>query len=144
MKKIFFDPGDTTGICVFDEDWGIEKLMQLSLDELIQWAANYEEPVDIIGYEKFIVFRQKAMQQTGSKMKVSQAIGVIKMMAARLKVKALIEQAPDIKPIALRWSKIKMPSQHSQSHQWDAFLHGFYFAYKNGRIKSNVTGLAEH
>lgn len=135
--QAWFDPGDTTGICIFNDEFLAVDFKQLSLDELIEWASNYEGPLDVVGWEKFIVFRQKAHTQVGSKMKVSQAIGVIKMLAARKKA-LTVEQQPDIKRIALKWSGIAMPSKHSETHQYDAFLHGYFYNRKVGNIKSEV------
>lgn len=139
-----FDPGDTTGICIIDTEGGVRWLEQMSLPQLIQWAGTYEPEYNFIAiiYEKFIVFRQKAHTQVGSKMQVSQAIGVIKMLGARLKT-PVVEQSPDIKNIALKWTGIKMPSQHSQTHKWDAYLHGAYWLRVNGYTKSKSRGLLD-
>ena len=139
--QAWFDPGDTTGICIFDDEFRPIEFLQLSLDELMDWVLAYEGPLDVVGYEKFIVFRQKAHTQVDSKMAVSQAIGAIKMLAKK-KTATLVEQQPDIKKIALKWSGISMPSQHSQTHQYDAFLHGYYYNRKKGNIKSERPGIA--
>ena len=136
---IAVDPGDTSGICIFNDDSSVKKMMQLNLEEFTKWAATYDGPVDTIVYEKFIVFRQKAHTQVGSTMKVSQAVGMLKMMAHSTGAK-LVEQGPDIKKIAIKWSGIIMPSQHSQTHKWDAFLHGYYYLVKEGKIKHDLEG----
>lgn len=138
--QAWFDPGNTTGVCIFNDDFLPVQFMQLSLEELMDWVGEFEGTFEVVGYEQFIVFRQKAHTQVGSKMAVSQAIGVIKMLARKTKAE-LVVQKPDIKSVALRWSGIKMPSQHSQTHQWDAFLHGYYYNRKKGNIKSEVEGL---
>lgn len=140
--QAWFDPGDTTGICIFNDEFQPIKFMQLSLDDLMEWVMETDMKFDLVGYETFVVFRQKAHTQVGSKMKVSQAIGVIKMLAKKNKAE-LIAQKPDIKPIALKWSGITLPSQHSQTHQWDAFLHGYYYNRKMGRIESEVDAVAD-
>lgn len=137
-----FDPGNTTGITIFDDEFNVKEMFQLSLDDLIQWASVYDGPLDVIVYEKFITFRQKAHTQVGSTQQASQAIGAIKMLATRKKAK-LVVQGPDIKSIALRWTGITMPSRHADSHKWDAYLHGYYYLRKEGYIKSNIKGLAD-
>lgn len=139
--QAWFDPGDTTGICIFNDEFLPIQFMQLSLDDLLEWVMNTDLMVDTVGYEEFIVFRQKAHTQVGSRMKVGQAIGGIKMFAKKNKAE-LVVQKPDIKQVALKWSGIKMPSQHSQTHQWDAFLHGYYYNRRKGNIKSEVQGIA--
>jgi hypothetical protein len=143
MTQAWFDPGDTTGICLFNDEFQPYEFKQLSLNELIQWASKVDPVFSIVGYEKFIVFRQKAHTQVGSTMQVSQAIGAIKMLAARCDAK-VVEQQPDIKPLALRWSGIKMPGSHSQTHQYDAFLHGYYYNRMQGNTKSDTKPIASH
>lgn len=133
--QIWFDPGDTTGVCIFNDEYQPIDFKQLSLEELIKFVAEWDKPLDVVGYELFRVFRQKAHTQVGSKMKVSQAVGIIKMLAHTTGAK-LVEQEPNIKPIALAWSGISMPKQHSQTHQYDAFLHGYYYNRKVGNTKS--------
>ena len=150
MRILAFDPGDTTGVAIVSSqvtDEGprasFEMMTQMTLNELIQWTATFNEEVDLIIYERFIVFRQKAKQQTGSKMQVSQAIGVIKALAARLQV-PIVEQGPDIKRPALAWSGITMPGVHAQTHKVDAALHAFFYLYTKGLIKNPRKGLLEN
>jgi hypothetical protein len=132
---IGLDPGDTTGVAVLGEDGTVYSLAQYSLADFTDWVVNFTLPdgftVVRIVYERFVVFRQKAQKQVGSKMGASQSIGMIKVLAAKLNV-PLTEQGSDIKTIALRWSGIKMPSAHSQSHQYDGYLHAYYWLKKNG------------
>lgn len=141
-----FDPGDTTGMAVVDYNGAAHDMRQLTLDELIGYVAQFQTPegfkITKIVYERFIVYRQKAQKLVGSKNGASQAIGAIKILASRLNV-PLVEQGADIKEVALRWSGIKMPGQHSKTHQWDAYLHAYYYLQKNGFIKPKIKGLAE-
>lgn len=141
---IAFDPGDTTGIAIMGLDGAVYELLQLNFADLTDWIANFNKPyiVHHLVYERFIVFRQKAQTQVGSKMLVSQVIGMIKLLAARLNIK-VTEQGSDIKIPALKWTGIDMPSQHSKTHQWDAYLHAYYWLRKNGYIKSQTRGLAD-
>lgn len=132
-----FDPGDTTGIAVFDIDGSVKEMLHKSLDDLLLWLANYEAPVQLVICEDFILFRKRAMQQSGSRMKASQAIGAIKAFA--LQKGATFElQKPEIKPIAMKWSQIAMPADHSKTHMYDAYLHGYYWLAKNGVIKTKL------
>lgn len=132
-----FDPGDTTGVCEFNERGQVLRLFQLSFDDLLKFLNDYPGPVMQVVCEDFILFRKKARQQSGSKMKASQAIGMIKAFALR-KEAPLAMQGSDIKPMAMKFSQIKMPSNHSESHQYDAFLHGYYWLVKNGMIKTRL------
>lgn len=136
-----FDPGKITGIAIFNQDGTLLGMEQLPLDSgdnnLLKWTAWYPYPVSLVIYEKFITFRQKAMQQVGSKQETAQAIGLIKGLAFR-KQAELVEQKPDIKPIASKWSGVTVPSNHAISHQYDAYLHGFYLLHQRGIVKSKL------
>ena len=137
---IAFDPGDTTGVAIFNEKGQLLGLNQLPLEGdkgLIKWSARYERPVGVIIFETWVTFRQKAQAQTGSKQKAAQAIGAIKTMAV-LKNATLIEQKPDIMKIATKWSGVKLPSDHSQSHQYAAYLHGFFWLHQQGMINTKL------
>jgi hypothetical protein len=139
---VAIDPGDTVGICIFDENGGVQVLDQLPFEapdgkDFLHWLEEFNHPVDTVVFETWITYRQKAAKQVGSKQKAAQGIGAIKSFAIRKKAK-LVEQKADIMPIAMQWSGLKMPSQHSKTHKYAAYLHGYFYLQKEGIIKPRV------
>lgn len=139
MLLLAFDPGGTTGVCQFESHDGAHAvmtgLMQVDLEGLFSFLNSYGASPDVVVIEDFVLFRQKAKQQTGSRMAASQAIGAIKSFALQRGSKVVM-QKPDIKRRALAISGIKMPGDHSKTHQWDAVLHAVHYLYDQGLYKS--------
>lgn len=133
-----YDPGKTTGWARFNDDGTIHSTGQVDLSGLLTHLADMRddgEPIKAIIYETFVLFKHKAQQQTGSKMEASQAIGMIKTLHNETGC-SLIEQAPNVKYIAQKWSGVKPPSNHADSHWVDAFNHGVFFLVKLGIRKT--------
>ena len=133
-----FDPGKVTGWARFDEAGEVQEMGQLTLEELVPSIESWldtEDSIEAVIYEDFIVFRHKAQKMAGSRMEASQAIGLIKGLAQRAGCK-IVKQNSSIKPIAERWTQVKPPSDHSQSHQIDAYNHGKYYLINEGICKS--------
>ena len=98
-----FDPGKTTGWAMFEPDNGmLVDSGQASLEQLMSLCREWET-LDLQGviYEQFRVFRHKAMQQTGSKMEVAQAIGIIKSLAHHKNLQPVVQES-NIKSIFLQ------------------------------------------
>lgn len=134
------DPGKINGISIF-RDGKVESISQVHIDELptflFDFARVNEDQEVVIVYENFKLFKGKALQQSGSKMEASQVVGQLKMIAAQHRWK-IYDQSPNIKPIAEKWSKTKPPSDHSKSHQVDAYNHGVYFLVSRGMRRIEV------
>lgn len=134
---VAFDPGDTTGIAVWNADYQLEGMHQIPWDEIVEWWQEFlsDKTVDDVIIEEFVLFKSRALSQAGSKMKTSQAIGTIKTMA-KLNDSPVTMQRSDILPAGIKMSGIKMPSAHSQSHQFCAYVHGFVFLHQKGKVES--------
>lgn len=144
---VAIDPGDTVGICIFNAQGGVEVIDQLPFEsadgkDFLHWLEEFPHAVDTVVYERWITYRQKAHKQVGSKQKAAQGIGAIKSFAIRKKAK-LVEQPADIMVIAKQWSGLKMPSQHSKTHKYAAYLHGYYYLQKEGVIQPRVPLIGE-
>lgn len=151
---IAFDPGETTGIALINLDESgnfvsIEAMTQVSHKDQISWFAEFNrtypdlEIVEVV-YELWITYRQHAQRQIGSKQITSQVIGQIKMWANMRGVpdNKIVAQKASILPVARKWSGVVGPKQHSQSHRFDAFNHGYYYLYSEDRVPSgdnNIT-----
>lgn len=139
-----FDPGQTTGWCKFDNagevvEWGQDSFTEL-MDHCREWS---KEEWDAIIYEDFVLFKHKARQQTGSRMPASQAIGIIKTLIHATGAIPIVQDA-SIKPIASKWTNMKAPSNHAESHWVDSFNHGAYYLIKAGIRKSYLEREQEH
>lgn len=130
------DPGKYTGWAIinngFDTSFGICN----GLEEFANWLE--EQPIpDVIVYEGYKLFKNKALKQSGSQMDAPQAIGILKSYALRKKVPAHV-QFSDILPIAQLWSKMPLPKNHDISHGISAYNHGFYWLVKNKMVQIKV------
>lgn len=132
---IAIDPGAMNGLAVFDEEGELVSFCQLTIDELIQWFIDYEEEVSTVVIEDYRLYKKRAIQQSGSNMPASRVIGQAEMFA-KMKGAELVKQRADILPTGQKLTGIKMPSDHSISHQFSAMIHGAYWLIKQGRRKT--------
>jgi hypothetical protein len=139
MKYLLaFDPGDTTGWAAFDEEGSLMNMGHILFSDLPEFLAKYgDTEISYVVVEDFVLFAKRAVKQAGSRMKASQVIGMLKLWAAQ-KNAILVMQQANIKPAAMKWSQMHMPSDHSQTHQFDAYLHGYYWLHTHGIIKTQL------
>lgn len=130
------DPGITIGWAIFEDDGEIHTFGQIHKDEFPTWLAEQEHSFHTIVVEDYVLYRKKAVKQSGSNMPASLVIGQLEMFAAQQGAK-LIKQQADILPQAQKISGIKMPSDHSISHQFSAINHGIFWLVKEG-IRENA------
>lgn len=132
---IAIDPGKDNGYAIFGEDGEMVDMGQFTIEELQTWLLAYEEPVSTIVVEDYRLFKKRAIQQSGSDMPASRVIGIVEMYA-KMKGAKLVKQRADILPVAQKISGIKLPKDHSISHQFSALNHGIYWLVNEGRRKS--------
>jgi hypothetical protein len=133
------DPGKSTGWAVYKKglmaDMGICRTPEEFDIWLDGFEAKYGTP-DVVVYEGFKLFRHKAKQQIGSEFEVSQVIGITTSFARRNNAEA-VKQYSDILPTAVMWSKMRIPKDHSVSHNIVAANHAVYYLVKNDMILPN-------
>ena len=147
LTYVSIDPGGsqvgarTIGLARWDESGRLLFMDQYSLQEMQDFLINLQEvkngQLKAFIVEEYRVLPEKLAIHNRSKLETSQCIGQIKMSARILGVK-VIEQPSTILGIAQQWSGTKMPKDHSKSHQISAYLHGYYYLYRKGLIKSRV------
>lgn len=131
-----FDPGETTGWALFNDDGSINGWGQLTEEQLQYKLDLWEhEPIDVVICEGFIIFRHKARKFAGNRMVTIQIIGMIKRFAHKICAK-YVEQDADILPMAQMKTQVKMPSNHAESHKVSAFNHGAWYLIQQGIRKS--------
>jgi hypothetical protein len=168
-RAVYFDPGDRyTGVAIFEKDdlddawtctdaftWDIEE--DGSADELQDWITSTTSrgDYDIVGYEVWRLYGDKAQQQKGSEFLATQLIGVIKYIARRNATLnrwprpplELVRFLPDFKKAtagileAHGIASVARAKGTKGDHAWDAELQGYYDLIKNRQWK--VKGYAE-
>lgn len=130
------DPGKSTGWVVFENGvikaQGIDRSVDAFIDTLDTIDITYGVP-DLVVMEKFVLFKHKALQQSGSELEASQIIGMVKRQAKKWGAKLVIQHS-NILPVAQIWSKLPMPSNHRNSHWISAYNHVVYYLVKNQMI----------
>lgn len=136
MKYLAVDPGETSGWATFDSEGNMTGWGQiLGFDNFDDWLDK-QEPFDVVIYENYRLFKQRALQQAGSKLLTVQIIGALKSKARKWGAR-VVEQNPDIKKIAQMWSQEKPDgAHHKNSHKIDAYNHGFYYLVNQGVCKT--------
>lgn len=133
------DPGDTTGWATLEFNGGkLIDMGQTDLNETLDLIAGLDtNGLMRIVCEDFLLFKQKARQQAGSRFKAVQIIGAIKSFARRENI-PLILQPSGILTVAAKISGVVQPNNHAVSHKIDAFNHGFYYLVNVRKAKSKA------
>jgi len=137
---IAFDPGRVTGWAAFRSngepfemghipDWGpgIAKFIKG-----LHFAEDAVPFPKVIIYETFQV-RGRGQQTDDNMVRTMAAVKVIKNWAAAIGAELVAQQAA-ILPIAVKFSGMEMPRDHSKSHQISAFNHGWYKLTQSGIV----------
>lgn len=163
-KAIYIDPGDRyIGVAVFTRDqvadtwdctdaWTVDTHAEgESAEQFIDflWAGAMRGEWDIIGYEVWRLYEDKAQEQKGSEFLATQLIGQIKFVARKCMYMnrwprqplELVRFLPDHKkPTAgiMKTRGIDFESRRRGTygnHAWDAELQGFFDIVKNRNWK---------
>lgn len=127
------DPGLHTGWALWDNKGEFLDMGTIHGEkELHDFLAGLPTCIEVVIIEDFILFKNKAIKQAGSKMPAPKAIAQIETFA-RLWGAAIIKQPSNIKPIAEKMTGVKTKGKsHDQTHVLDAFNHGEYYLIKTG------------
>lgn len=126
------DPGDTTGWAQFGEDGGLIAYGQVKESEYNKWlneqlTAGTIKIVICEDYRNHGWVQQKRWSQN----KTSKKIGGLEALANVYGIRVVL-QPNTVKSIGYMWGGIEKPSNHSISHQFDAYAHGVYFLQQEG------------
>lgn len=136
MRILALDPGETTGFAVFEDgvptEWG--SFDWQDWDKL----GDLVFPADVVVFERFGLFAEKAAVQTGSEFVPAQVIGVIRYMVHAFGVPTLIMQTPNqihanhklTPPMAKLVDPYEPRTGKKYSHARDALAHGFRYLQK--------------
>jgi hypothetical protein len=132
VRYLAIDPGDTTGWAEFNETGDLTGFGQVKEHEFNDFVTEHmHSDLTAVIVEDYKLFAHKAKAQSWSRMSTSKKIGKIEILADLKKVKVILQPANN-KSIGYMWGGIEPPSNHSISHQYDAYAHGVFWLQKNG------------
>ena len=135
-----FDPGVTTGYVKLSMKGEAEEIANLNKSQaykLLDSIRQYNErPIFVV--EDYRIFPGKQMVHTMTKLITAEMIGAIEYVAFINSYRFIIQQPAD-KLIGYKWMGARQPSDHKNSHCYDAMAHGIYYLVKNNYIKPPVT-----
>lgn len=127
MKLVSFDPGKTTGFCVFQ---GIDVTnvgTKAWETEVLDWINELQ--ADLFVVEDFLI--QTDRLDRWNKGEALQVIGAIKARARMIGCPVVLQQ-PSVKPVAYKWLKMEYKKGKANMHHMDALVHGNYYLVRNG------------
>lgn len=132
VKYLAIDPGDTSGWAEFNELGDLAGYGQVREHEFNDFLNEHvHSGLTAIIVEDYKLYAHKAKAQSWSRMSTSKKIGKIEILADLKGVKVILQPANN-KSIGYMWGGIEPPSNHSISHQYDAYAHGVFWLQKNG------------
>ncbi len=130
---ISVDPGETSGIAYWSDGGEFVEKEMLTQEQLFDKLEKLENVTAIV-CEDYRLRQGKQMVQTGSRFVAVQIIGALKAYAQRIKAKFVLQPA-NVLTVASLHSGVKRPSNHSKSHDVDAYNHGYYYFETKGLLQ---------
>ena len=130
---ISVDPGETTGIAYWEDNGTFISREALTQDEILDKVETLSG-VTVIVVEDYRLRQGKQMVQTGSRFVAVQIIGALKAYTRRVGAKFVLQPA-NVLTVAALHSGVKRPSNHSKSHDIDAYNHGYYYFETKGLLQ---------
>jgi len=127
------DPGDTTGIAYWEDDGTFISKEALPFEELLDKLNGFTGNISAIVCEDYRLRGGRQVAQTGSRFVAVQVIGALKLLAKENKARFVLQQ-PTVLTVASLHSGVQRPSNHSKSHDIDAYNHGYYYLETQGLL----------
>ena len=127
------DPGDTTGIAYWKDNGEFIEKEMVDFEQLVDRLEALENVTAVV-CEDYRLRQGKQMVQTGSRFVAVQIIGALKAYARRVGAKFILQPA-NVLTIAALHSGMKRPTNHSRSHDIDAYNHGYYYFETKGLLQ---------
>ena len=130
---ISVDPGETSGISYWSDKGEFVEKEMLTQEQLFDKIEKLENVTTIV-CEDYRLRQGKQMVQTGSRFVAVQIIGALKAYAQRVGANFVLQPA-NVLAVAALHSGVKRPSNHSRSHDIDAYNHGYYYFETKGLLQ---------
>lgn len=134
------DPGDKTGYAIFNFDTAELLKMEIVADTAMPGILSSFTPSKFLAvvYEDFILYASKAKEQTGSRFKAVQVIGMLKMWSENNGIR-MVRQPAQFLENGYKASGMPRAKKHEDSHDRDAYVHGWVYLDKIGKVRSGST-----
>jgi hypothetical protein len=138
---IAIDPGagrtNSIGWAIFLNDGRPAGMGQLTYEGLVDKLYNELNniPVALVICEDYRIRREKISSHVGSRVETIQTIGTIRAWCQLKNIKLELQKS-NILRLAEKQFGIAMPTDHTQSHQYSALLHGFWYLHRIGKAKT--------
>jgi len=132
------DPGDTSGLALFEDNGKHIRKWQSDFPTLLKELQTMPLVSEIV-VEDYRLRQGKQMAQTGSRFQAVQVIGALKYHAA-IKGAELHLANVQAKTLGAMYSGVKQPSNHKLSHEIDAYNIGIYWLVTHDIIDAPACG----
>lgn len=136
------DPGIMNGICAWNIDKETPELIvdlftHVHINDMTDFLADVIKDYEVKFFvvEDFQLFGKLAKQQSGSSMPASRVIGQMELIA-KMADAPLYKQKANLLPQALKIAGVEMPKDHSKSHRFSAYAHGYLKMHELKMVKS--------
>jgi hypothetical protein len=129
------DPGQLTGIALVDDQGALQRNWNADFDTVKKMLADkkFTSLIDQVVMEQFVLYRNKAGKQVGSKMPASKVIGMVELWASMHNIPIAMQMA-SVLPIAMKISRVRPVGAHNDNHWVDAYNHAFYWLVKHRNV----------
>ena len=135
VEYLSSDPGKANGVCGYDAKYYLVFMLTIQADDMVMFLEQFKKVKKFI-VEDYLLYPNKAKDQTYSDMETPRVIGRIESWAERHKVE-VIKQGAHIKSTGYAWIGEKpLPKSNKKNHELDAHVHFMYWAVRTGKINA--------
>lgn len=129
------DPGAgrtrTIGWAEFSDDGTLHLAGQWTMEEMYAELEKKGDTVTDVIFEQYRIDKGRMSSHVGSEVETIQCIGAIKAWASRNGIRCHGQNRNILKNAEMMFG-IKMPKDHTYSHQISAMLHGMHYLHSRG------------
>lgn len=131
---ISIDPGKHNGMSIwsYDEDGNYNMIVSAAIHKTLLFEMLEERDLDLIIYEGYRLYADKAQTMIGNEFETPQIIGVIKYIAKKKNIPLVMQMASTKKFFddnRLKKMNMAPPTMHAK----DSVRHFLYYYYFNGQ-----------